>query len=1655
MNKLFRKIIAFILVLILLSANMLVLGEYTIAYALSDEELNGQTSETNHDNVEFNAYFEGEKHIATFDVENSDAKLYVQINVNNAGYLENGVIEFQNANFKISEDVTNSNIQNIDRENNRILLNRITNAESVTLELPIEILERESISEDYFNKESLTKFTATYMDERAREREITKEVVNKLSWKKTAEAETTVEATKFIPYATDGNYGVILQTRVNSKVKDNILPIKNTNIQITVPTINNVKPTSVTVVATSTEATNGKDNGLEFTSSNYSYDAEAGKLSIGTANNAGDVSWEKNATDEYLVNYIFEGQEIYNYVNTNGVDSTVTVIPNISVYNGEETILTNTATTPIKYEEQDGAITDFKVELPSDISKGYIYSNFDTDAKVETEYFSKYIATINAANLVTTVEFIQDYDKFLTEEDAEGSTNVSGTNYAYNKRVEISQAIFNKMLGEDGVITVKDIDGTELGQINKDTQLTDGKYVLDIGDKNSNSLDITTTAPITEGQIEIDVIKALKGDIGYSKEQMQDFVKLSAELQGKTNTTTFEATTQTLLKEPETKVELEISKTDLTTVLENENVEIRAILDTSSVYNALFKNPTLKIAFPANVEKVTLNSTNLVLNNGLKVKSAKVATENGRQVINVELEGTQTEYAIDAEYKGAIVILNTDIAVSTLTPSGTAKITMGYENKNEVATKARGTVEQTINYVAPSGITTASGISNYKEGAADILTISDEPQTVEIDTYTDARTATMSGTVINNYQNDISGIVILGRIPAQGNKVIDSETDMGSNFTIPLSAGLGISGVEATNYTIYYSDNQNATKDLSDSGNGWKTTPTTTSKSYMVVFNTGYKLASGERISFSYDLAIPANLTPDNSAFGMYKVYYTNNSEIGAVEESKVAAIIGLTTGEGPELEVELQSTSGTDVKEGQYIRMKAIVKNVGEVTANGVKLTATAPEYTSFVEYNVSSGFTDVEGTTRTFSVGTIGAGKSKEVTYYLKLDDDIGFNLPESQVDENHNFTYNIITSVSVITNETQNAIKSNGLTFVVKKGDVSLDLISSVPIGNVVNKNSKIEFMINISNISTEKELNNVIVQLKLPKGIIFDNGTIEEGIGNITTEGITFDKNTGIIMINIQTLTYANKTIVLKTLVEEIEGIYDIQAIAKVDGGEEHKSNVVELETEMSHISVSELTSSPKYVKENNLITYNFKITNDGTSIVQNIKIVDILPEGVEFEYATYQYANEEQRVTRLKNGNVEFTIPQLLPGESKDVNIIVKAGLLPDKNDKTIENSITISSSSTDPITTNTVTNIIEYDADAHQDEEDPDNPIVDRYKITGTAWVDENRDGKRDSNEQTLSGIEVILLNKNANSIVKDIDTGEEKRVTTGAGGRYEFNNLTPGEYLVLFLYESSQYSLTDYQKENIATDVNSDVIDINVTLDGVRRIAAITDVITIDDKNVRDIDIGLYSAEKFDLRLDKYVDKLTLTTPTIGTRVDEYDDSKLAKTEVLSQNLGKSSVAIEYNIKVTNEGSVAGYVRKVVDYLPEGVSFSTELNPDWYLSDNGNIYNSTLENEKLNPGETRELKLIVTMQITEDKLGILTNNAEIYEAYNEQGLADIDSTPGNMSDNEDDISKADVSVFIVTGGQIVLYISISLAVLGLMGFGIYEIRKRVLIKNK
>ena len=107
---------------------------------------------------------------------------------------------------------------------------------------------------------------------------------------------------------------------------------------------------------------------------------------------------------------------------------------------------------------------------------------------------------------------------------------------------------------------------------------------------------------------------------------------------------------------------------------------------------------------------------------------------------------------------------------------------------------------------------------------------------------------------------------------------------------------------------------------------------------------------------------------------------------------------------------------------------------------------------------------------------------------------------------------------------------------------------------------------------------------------------------------------------------------------------------------------------------------------------------------------------------------------------------------------------------------------------------------------------------------------------------------------------------------------------------------------------------------------------------------------------------------------------------------------------------------------------MPSDLKFSSELNKDWYQT-NGMLYNASLANEKIVAGEAKTITLTLTKSMTENNTGLTTNVAEIAEDYNELGIKDSNSTPGNKAEGENDMSRAEVIISIRTGGMV--YISI------------------------
>ena len=215
------------------------------------------------------------------------------------------------------------------------------------------------------------------------------------------------------------------------------------------------------------------------------------------------------------------------------------------------------------------------------------------------------------------------------------------------------------------------------------------------------------------------------------------------------------------------------------------------------------------------------------------------------------------------------------------------------------------------------------------------------------------------------------------------------------------------------------------------------------------------------------------------------------------------------------------------------------------------------------------------------------------------------------------------------------------------------------------------------------------------------------------------------------------------------------------------------------------------------------------------------------------------------------------------------------------------------------------------------------------------------------------------------------------------------------------------------------------------------------------------DIDKEYLKVKYFDLSLLKWVSK-TYVTENDKTTTKETGHTGLenpepvVKVDLDRKNLSKVTVKFGYTIKITNEGEIAGYAKEVSDYIPEGLKFVKEDNPDWEEKE-GKIVTRKLENTLLNPGESATVEVILTWINGENNLDLKVNVAEISEDYNEHGSKDIDSIPNNKKDGEDDIDDAPVILTIRTGSE-PTYIILAISILLISVVGMALVKKYVIM---
>lgn len=1646
MSQRLTKILSAVLVIIILCMNSGAIASYAAESYKKTTELETQGTSTNNENVECDVYYAGKKHSNTMEVS-AEEKIYVEIGVKNAGYLENAQIDFSDCNFNIADTTANQGkLQSVDTVNKIVTLNKIAAGNNVIIELKISPKNDVTISPDIFDKDSTVKMTGTYINSNTKQVAVKKDTIINAKWHGKAELELTQELERYIPYAIEEQTGLLVQAKINLNVKEDVLPIEQAKIETLVPTIEDAKPSKVLVYARKTKATNNQP-GTYFTNDNYSYDETTGIVTINVANQAdnnGLIQWKKSDTDEYLVTYIYS-EDVYEKVKNNTTHIEINTIANCKLYNDVNTEIQKESKLEIDCNKKINEIVNINANIQEEsVSKGYMYSNktAEEENRNETIYNLEYTAEISYAELLNKITIEENSDKFLTEDGTENNTTLAGKNYVYTKKVTVNKQEFEKILGNEGYIKILS-NNTSIGIINKDAQINDqGNVVIDISSYNANSITIETSNPISEGELKINLEKAVSTDIDYTKNQIEKFKQIKSNaittvLAGQTAIETLEIKDTMSLTEPTSKAIISINKETLSTVIENKDIEIKAILETDSKDDLLYKNPTLYINLPKYVSNINIKSAKALYEDELTVKSVQTIDMGDYNTIKVEIEGTQTKYN-DSTSKGVNVLIYADIDVNKATPSVQDTITMAYTNEND--TVDSNSVFTEVNFTSPKAVVTVNSISGYSTSGAEVTLAGDESGTALLDIYGEAKTATVKGQIINNYDNSISEVKILGRIPNKETTNYDSSETMGNTFDTTLNGAINLTGLES-GYTVYYSTKADATKDLTDANNGWNSTVSDYSliKSYLIVLDN--ELATTTNIEWTYGLNIPADLGYKNSVSSNYKVYLKNNAESGTVEESKAAPTIKLGTEKGPELNVILSSCdvqNGGTVTNGKKIKFYIEIENTGSNNLNNVKAEIPVPKGMKYNDKTVDIVLNETTGCVE-YELGNLSAGEIRNLALSLNICE-----VTESEIE------------ARVSADEFEGYVKNDKYTVNIIDADIAL--INYRELGErQVSTGETVEFALFINNL-TEEEIKNVVIEYQLPKGFELNELNTED------EKSIKYNLKDSIITIEISKLSAKEeKYININTTVKEVSS--EMNTIAKtIVNGKEYTSNVISLSYWKSEYTLTATNPGNDYIATDDEIVSEFTIENTGELTIYDTVLTYHIPEGTTFISASVEDRGETYNITNnaINNNTFKYTVIELAEGSSAKITINLKVDLVEGENEQRIESVLETTNERLGNKQSPTLTYImkkaeLENDNNKESNNEEVNNEISNNeitepgnnkqinYYISGKIWIDANKNGEFDNQEKTVTGINILLINKETNVIQTSTVTNNE--------GKYVLDNIENGKYMVAFLYDTSRYTITEYQKGGVSNSLNSDAINSTIKYNGTDIKVGLTDTIEINNEDINNIDIGIYETEKFDLSLQKYVNKITINNNAGVVTYDYTGQNKtLTKVDIPAKYMNESTVIIEYKLVVKNEGDVAGYARKIVDYLPNDLKFNSELNKQAYLGKDGNIYSEELAQTIINPGEIKEITLILTKQMTTENTGTIVNKAEIAEDYNDLGLEDVNSTPGNNNEKENDLAYANAIITVKTG-QAAMYTALILGVIAILAIGIYTIKKYV-IKN-
>jgi len=911
-----------------------------------DQVQKGEEKITGTDYVTFDAFFlrdlngdgiaEGIRGMCR-EISQSDT-LYMELNVVTNGYLEDGLITINGTNSyfqtaipkdnEIAENAIGNNIQ-------EIKLNTINNGTQKLLTGTIcsgdyryTNTKASAIGNDTNNYSKINSITltGTHVAEDGTRTEIRKEIEFNIDWYGTAKAEIPayIASTRNLNQEQDigtaineeeGTFTVIYD--LGMQETNNILNIQKAYIEGEIPELNGYAPANVTV------------EGKNVT---YTYDEEAQKFTAqkeAIVNENGIITSQAydgtyNSTNRYnkfklTITYPLEAYQ------TLGVDAVEIKLPVKGYYESynnpneefKNPYKSNTveATFIQTIKLLNGTVMNFDIDVGKYVytpTRRYIVSkekplkiyNGISEQETNDTYLVRWYGYTGTDGQAKTM---------IMKETANGSTQVSdefrktdGTsqsmeNVTTNVGIYFSNPV--NLLGEEGWIKIYDDETDELLETftnsnwNKYSASNPYKYEIPV-----KHIRVETSETNASSSLYVYNIKQLDDEYittNYTKEEFENIQYIKSTLTGYLGASGMTTTHSANYEAPYGMATVETSKTTISTQETEKNMQIiiKANAD-ESANQVKWKNGAFLLKLPQDIVDVEINNVT-ISNNNVKVTSYEQYEENGINYIKIN-----TENANPTIYN---IVIDCNITPDPRIATKTENIELYAYNENAVSywneTKDIYDVNDNLNteetigkattglsLVSPNSLLTNQTITNYNsEGSITIA-----PQIAAISK--EQRTANINIEINNNYSSTISEVQILGRVPYEGNKYTINKTEMGSTFTATMQ-NTGIRLPEALKgvATVYYSENGEATKDLTDTNNGWTTTPTDYSKVKSYLIDLGnHSLTKGEKHTFTYTIDVPAGLNYNQVSYSHHGVYFSLDTESGKYRTQTEPNKIGL-----------------------------------------------------------------------------------------------------------------------------------------------------------------------------------------------------------------------------------------------------------------------------------------------------------------------------------------------------------------------------------------------------------------------------------------------------------------------------------------------------------------------------------------------------------------------------------------------------------------------------------------------------------------------------------------------------------------------------------------------------------------------------------------